>query len=186
MILVNGKKLVYPLELPARCGTTKLWMLEYICERMRPDEVEQYLAITGADEYRPAIAAAAFAANVNNGISVCHLDEEGKPTCAGGYAPDPYMPGVWQSWMCGTPEGWEKHWRTITKATKWGIQQLLDGGARRLETNVLASREHAIQWYEQSLGMKYEGVRREYTADGGDIKLFSITRKDWFAGEETE
>lgn len=184
MIIVDGKRINYPAELPARCGSTKLWMLERICERMRPDEVDQWLAITGADYYDPKVAAAGFAMSSIGGISVCHLDEKGEPTCAGGYSPDPHMPGLWISWMCGTPEGWEKYWRTITKATKWGIAQLLDGGARRLETTVLAERTHAIEWYQKSLGMTYDGIRREYTKDGRDVKVYSITKKDWWAGEE--
>jgi hypothetical protein len=182
---MSRKLLNYPDSLPRGVfdKSNKLWMsaVSEVCHAMRDDEIVQHMAIAAAgapvEEYDPRIAALGI---VNmQGAGFFMVDAKGNPYCVGGYAPDPYMPGVWQSWMAGTQAGWDAHWRDITKATRWLMGKLLDGDARRLETNCIASRTEAQAWYVDFLGMKPEGVRRAYCANGEDLHLFSITREDW-------
>lgn len=152
-----------------------------LCQNMRPDEIEQHMAIAGADksveDYNPRVAALGFV-NID-GVGFFLLDRHDMPCAAGGYGIDQYMPGVWQSWMVGTEQGWKDNWRDITKATRWIMSELMTGGARRLETSVTASRTHAQDWYTKFLGMTFEGVRRSYCASGEDVLLYSMTKEDW-------
>lgn len=161
---------------PSGLVTPTLSMFEFVARHMRQDEIEQYLALTGAPKYDVQEAALSFAAA--GGVKFGLADDNGMPYCIGGY--EARGPHVWQSWMMGTDAGWEKHWRTITKSTLWLIQQLLDGGANRLQTNCLASRVDAIKWYEDSLKMQYEGTFREYGVNGEDVACYAITRTSWY------
>jgi hypothetical protein len=147
--------------------------LYYLCERMRPDEIEQYLALTGAAAFVPEVAARGFAAI--GGLRFTVLGPDGFPAAAGGYSE--VEPGVWQSWMVGSIEGWRTSWRAMTKATLWLMDSLLDMGARRLETSALASRVAATQWYE-FLGMQYEGTWRRRAANGADVACYARVRED--------
>lgn len=161
---------------PSDLATPTLSMYEYVARNMRADEIEQYLALTGAPKYDFNEAALSFA-NAG-GVKFALADKTGMPYCIGGY--EPRGPHVWQSWMMGTDAGWNDHWRTITKGTLWLIQQLLDGGANRLQTNCLASREAAMAWYTDSLKMQPEGIFREYGVNGEDVACFAITRTSWY------
>lgn len=177
--------LEFPKERPSRMlsSTSRGYLaaLEHLCHEMREDEIVQHMALAGGDrsveEYNPKIAALGFA-NIQ-GAAFFYLGRDGMPCAAGGYGMDPYMPGVWQSWMVGTEKGWKEHWRDLTKGTRWLMSELLTGGARRLETTVIASRKEAQDWYTDFLGMKYEGVRRSYCASGEDVLLYSYTQEDW-------
>src|SRR5262249_33098205 len=106
----------------------------YLCERAREDEIEQYLAITGAKEWNSEVAAAGFIGMP--GMRFTLLGADNMPACAGGY--HEVSPGVWQSWMVGSCDGWEHSWRSITKASRWLMDGLFEMGARRLQTNCLA------------------------------------------------
>lgn len=143
--------------------------LQYLCERMRPDEVEQYLALTAAETYDPDTAARGFM-NMP-GFKFTLLDSEGLPAAAGGY--EEILPGIWQSWMVGTCEGWAGNWRAMTKACRWAMDGLFEQGARRLQTSALASRTKAIEWYERGLGLEREGTWRRFGAHGEDVAIFS-------------
>jgi hypothetical protein len=140
-----------------------------LCDRMRPDEIEQYLALTGAKDYSPEVAARGF---INMpGFKFSLVSEAGEVGCAGGF--HEIIPGVWQSWMVGSVESWERDWRTITKGCRWVMDGLLAQGARRLQTTALASRAKAIEWYERGLGMQREGTWRNYGANGEDVACFA-------------
>lgn len=143
--------------------------LIYLCERMRPDEIEQYKALTGAKEYDPEVAAKGF---INTpGLKYTLLGDDGLPVISGGY--QEVSPGVWQSWMVGSMDGWGKYWRSITKASRWMMDGLMELGARRLQTNALASRTQAIEWYKRSLKMSYEGTWKRFGANGEDVVCFA-------------
>lgn len=182
---MSRETLNYPDKLPPGVFDKghRLWFsaVAEVCQNMRADEIVQHMQIAAAgapvEEFDPRIASVGI---VNmSGVGFFMVDKAGSPYCVGGYSPDPFMPGVWQSWMASTQAGWDGHWRDITKATRWLIAQLLDGGARRLETNCLASREKAQEWYVDFLGMKPEGERRGYCANGESLRLFGITQEDW-------
>lgn len=147
--------------------------LLYLCERIRDDEREQYMALSFTDTYDAEEAALVFANK--GGMKFTVLDSDGFPAAAGGY--EEVAPGVWQSWMVGTPDGWRREWRAMTKATRWLIDGLFQMGARRLQTNTLADRADAIRWYEKGLGLTYEGTLRGYGKGGEDVAQFARLRE---------
>lgn len=145
----------------------KLEALLYLCQRARPDEIDQYAALT-FQPYDPEAAATAFWRAGKWSLAVAHPD--GRPAAAGGY--EEVAPGVWQSWMVGTPEGWQEMWVDIHRATRYLTEALVDSGlARRLQTNVLAKRTEARQWYER-LGLSYEGTMRGFANGGEDVAFY--------------
>lgn len=151
--------------------------LVYLAQQMRQDERDQYVAMTCADEYRPDVAARGFINTSATGYAFTVLMRSGMPAMAGGY--EEVLPGVWQSWMVGTEQGWAEQWRSATKATRWLMNGLFLSGARRLQTISLASRKHAIEWFERSLLLRPEGLWRCYGRDGEDVSAFALTRTEW-------
>lgn len=157
--------------------------IEEICVGMRESEIRQHIAFMCAteqqleQEYDPGAAADVFIAR--QGVGGYLLGIDGRPVCAGGFEPSAAMPGVWSSWMCATDDGWDRHWRDITRGTRWMMAQVMMGGARRLETCVLESRVDAQSWFTDFLGMQLEGRRRAYCPSGEDVLLYSFTRDDW-------
>lgn len=137
---------------------------------LRGDEKRQWEAVTGL-AYDPELAAANFVATP--GVKFCLLDDDGNPVAAGGYTDMGH--GVWKSWMVGTQEGWDNHWRTITKNVRKVMDAMFAGGARRLETEAAADRKAAHVWYVRSLKMKMEGVHVAKYADGSDMVSFGRT-----------
>lgn len=135
----------------------------------RPDERAQWESLSGEEWDPDRIAVDHF---TRPGIRYALVDEgTNEAIVVGGYSP--IGPQVWQSWMIGTPENWERHWFAITKHTRRVMDGLLKSGARRLQTTALASRERAIHWYVKGLGMTQEGVMRGYGANGEDVALFA-------------
>lgn len=137
----------------------------------RPDEIEQYEAILGVAWDRDTIAVDHYQ---RHGVKFVLVDDGGDPVCAGGW--DIVGPDVWQSWMVGTMSHWDRHWRAITKASRLVMSGLFDQGARRLQTNALASRTAACHWYERGLLMRPEGVMRGYGVNGEDVAMFARLR----------
>jgi len=144
----------------------------WVCDRLREDEAEQYEAFTGM-VWNPEDGAAMFIAKPGPKFTI--LDAAGLPAAVGGY--EEVMRGVWQSWMCGTDEGWATNWRSITKGSRWVADQLLAGAAHRLQTNCLASRTKTMEWYERGLGLQREGVMRALGVREQDAVMFSRIRE---------
>lgn len=152
---------------PRSVITPSLTVLEYLCARARPDEVEQYAALTFGP-YDPEAAAVAFWRSGKWALAVAH--PSGEPAAAGGY--EEVAPGVWQSWMVGTEKGWREMWVDIHRATRFLTETLVDSGlARRLQTTALAKRAEARKWYER-LGLQYEGTMRGFAAGGEDVAFY--------------
>lgn len=84
------------------------------------------------------------------------LIADGVPVVAGGYFL--VAPGTWRSWMIGSVDGWQKHWRSITRAALRMMQAMFEVGAKRLETCAPITRVKACRWYEKSLHMMLESV----------------------------
>ena len=98
-----------------------------LASQARPDEIAQYEALVGRKWDIDDVANGHFN---RPGIRYTLLDANDAPVVAGGY--DPVGPGIWQSWMLGTMDTWGKHWRSITKASRFVADQLFEDGARRL------------------------------------------------------
>ncbi|TPG08321.1 hypothetical protein EAH88_11870 [Rhodanobacter glycinis] len=141
----------------------------YIAANMRPDEIAQYLALTGISEYAPDVAARSMIASP--GHQFVMVNSSNLPVLVGGFCP--VRAGVFEGWAAGTPDGWATHWRAITKVCRGLLDDLMANGAHRVETFALASRTQAHEWYERSLLMQREGVLRGYFADGQDAIVFS-------------
>lgn len=150
--------------------------LVYISSRMREDEKAQFLAVTGYPEFSAdaALEWMLDAARRSEGFAFTVLCDDNLPAAAGGF--HPVGAGVWQSWMVGTPEGWEQQWRSLTKISRFLMWRLFDLGAHRLQTSAITSRVKAIEWFERSLGFKPEGVFRHFGLRGEDIANFSRLR----------
>lgn len=80
--------------------------------------------------------------------------------------------------MVGTIDGWTLHWRSIITAKRWLMDGLFEMGARRLQTNALASRAEALAWYGRSLGLVREGTWRKYGRQGEDVAAFARVAED--------
>lgn len=152
--------------------------LVYLCHRMRKEEQEQWVVMSGM-AYSPAEAARRFinAAGASpRQFSLTVVGEDGFPAVSGGY--EFVSPGVWQSWMLGTLEGWASQWRAVTKASRWLGERVFETGAHRLQIQCLTSRRAALTWFDKALGFSPEGVMRGYGAAGQDVALYARLRSD--------
>jgi len=140
--------------------------LLFLCSEAREDEIEQYEALVGVWDFERA----AIGFYNKFGIKFSLLNDEGTAICAGGW--EEIIPGVWQSWMVGTDNYWEKYWRSITKYSRRVMDGLFDTGARRLQTGALASRVEACNWYVRGLKMEREGLCRSFGLKGEDMATF--------------
>lgn len=144
--------------------------LLYLCHRARPDEREQWEALTGREWQTDDVA---IDLHSREGVGIVLLDGE-RPVCAGGYSP--VINHVWESWMVGTMDDWDKHWRTITKVSRRLMNQLLAGDVLRLQTAVLATRTKTCEWYVRGLKMKFEGRMHSMGANGEDMDIYARIR----------
>lgn len=147
--------------------------LVYLARNMRPDEIEQDLAMTGLTEYDPEQAILKMAAV--HGPKFIILSDY-KPVVAGGFWQ--VRPGVWEGWQLGTMEGWDKHWWHITRVTrKLNDRMLARPEVHRLQLYGLAGRDKTFEWYERSLGYRREATLSRYCANGADAVLFARTKE---------
>lgn len=147
--------------------------LAYLARKMRPDEIEQDLAMTGLTEYDPEQAILKMAA-VHGPKFVILADYT--PVVAGGFWQ--VRPGVWEGWQLGTMDGWDKHWWHITRVTrKLNDRMLARPEVHRLQLYGLAGRDKTFEWYERSLGYRREATLSRYCANGADAVLFARTKE---------
>lgn len=145
----------------------------YIAERMRPDEREQFVAFTGVERYDANMAARSYV--LSGGLAYALIDRQDKPFAIGWF--EELRPGVWEVTGIGTPDGWKRYWRAITKQSRMRMDDLIAGGAHRIQILALASRTDAHRWYERGLGMQREGVLRGYCANGDDAVIYARVRE---------
>lgn len=147
--------------------------LAYLARNMRPDEIEQDLAMTGMSEYDPHQAILKMASVYGpKFLILC----DNVPVVAGGFWQ--VRPGVWEGWQLGTMAGWEQCWRSITKITRrLNDEWLARPDVHRLQLLGLAGREKTFEWYERSLAYTREATLRAYCANGADAVMFSRTKE---------
>lgn len=145
----------------------RLLELVFICAQLSESERGQFEAL-GFGEFDPERVAAVLHAKEGPKLL---LRVDGVPVACGGY--DSVSPGVMQSWMVGTVDGWAQHGRAITRETRRFMRVLLGvEGIRRLQTMCLADRADARRWYE-AIGLTCEGVLRGFAGDGRDCALYA-------------
>jgi len=166
----TNRKLTDPRQPPTNVVIARNWHFQYLAEHMRPDEIEHWMAVTGASTYDPDACAAAMIQSP--GMKVAIVDGQGVPMIAGGYHET--VPGVFEGWAVGSMEGWDSQWRSITKTARWLVGNAFAHlGARRVFITTLASRTCATDWYRRALGMQYEGTARKQGAQGQDMVTYS-------------
>jgi hypothetical protein len=135
----------------------------------RPDEIEQFEALVGP--WSPE-----YATNMwfnSDGIKFALVNDSSVAVCAGGWHRLSLgNERVYQGWMVGTMQHWERYWRSITKFSRIVMNQLLANGAYRLQVGCLASRESACEWYERGLLMQREAVLGKFGRHGEDMVIF--------------
>lgn len=141
---------------------------------MRPDEVEQFAAISGLPAYDQQLAARTFI--TIPGEKFLLVDENNRSVIGGGFMP--LWKGVCEAWMAGPLTAWEKHGKAITRAARRLIDAKLAEDAHRVQIACLASRTAAMDWYSRGLGMACEGLKRRYYAGGQDAMMFAKVRED--------
>jgi hypothetical protein len=144
----------------------------FLFPRMRADEQDQLDAFYDFADEREARR---FFLN-KTGPAFTLFDEGRMPVVCGGW--ESVAEGVMQSWMICREDAFERHWRSITKASRWLMDELLARGVRRLQTNALASRTAACQWYVDGLKMRQEGVWRKFGRGGEDVACFARVAED--------
>lgn len=167
---MSRARIVMPERAPAGLVVSRNWHFQHLAENIRPDEIDQWKATTGANDYNPDVAAGAFIAAP--GVKFTLLDDLGMPACAGSFQGMGF--GVWEGWMAGTTAGWETHWRSMTKAARWYMGQLFKfQAARRIYITTVATRTGATDWYQRALGMRLDGTLRAAGAHGEDMVVYS-------------
>lgn len=159
----------------------KKWRLEaltlrdliVLCAQMRPDEIDQYMAMTGATEFDFERAAVGF--YQTPGVRFLLVNAEGQSLAAGGF--QEVRPQVWRSWLIGTDAAWTDHWRSITEASRFVAECLFEDGAQRIEDYMLAERTGSAKWCVAGLRMRLDGVLPNYASDGRDVAVYSRTIK---------
>lgn len=160
-------------QLRSGCRLTGALLRDFawVADRMRPDEIDQWLAKTGSPTYS-ADACARAMANAANTFAL--IDPAGYPVGVGGF--EPLRPGVYELWAAGTVDGWDRHWRAITLECARMIRRLFADGAHRVQTVALASRTQAHEWYERGLGLHREAEHPGWFANGATGVTFARTR----------
>lgn len=143
----------------------------YLTKNMRPDEIEQWEAVTGSkyDSNSCALGLASIP-----GLKFTIIDKKGYPVCVGGF--EEIRPKVFQCWMAGTMDGWAKHWRVMTKFTRRIMDDMFESGqAQRIQIYALSSRTEAHRWYEKGLQCAYEGEHPYFFAGGQSAVCYAKT-----------
>jgi hypothetical protein len=149
-----------------------------LCRRMRSDEIAQLRAFYDVDKADGQFDADAVALMLLNKQSPRYavLQDDGDPAVCFGL--EMVAEGVWQPWMVGSQEGWERNWRSITKACRWVLHSLFSAGGRRLEMSAIESRVQTHEWYQRALKMSPEGVKRKFGRNGENVHLFAVLPED--------
>lgn len=144
----------------------------WLAARMRACEIEHFLALSGLHEFSADAAARAFA--MTSGPAFALVGEENLPIMAGGFVPE--RAGVFEAWLLGTDEAWDRYGHRITRVCNRQITALLAHGAHRIHVLCLPNNTRAHAWYQRGLRMQFEGTLKGYAASGADMLIFARTR----------
>ena len=153
---------------PSRIRPPLLSDVWQMCRDLRPDEIQQYMALSMDDRWDFEQAARRF--DRMTGPKICLFDADGAPIIVAGW--EPLTPGCYDGWMLGTEEGWKKHALSIHRATRWGMDYLFASGARRLQIVTLAERHEACAWYTHGLKMTEECTQAQFGRHAEDVTTF--------------
>ena len=142
-----------------------------LCCNPQPDEIEQYISMTGEDWVVDKVAADLYQ---KEGIKFVLLEDD-EPLVAGGF--DYISPGVWQTWMLAKDDVWNVYGKEITRHCRKIMDELLNSHARRIQCWALASRTQACEWYEKGLKMERESTLRQYGVNGEDVAVYVKLRE---------
>ena len=143
-----------------------------ICQDARPDEKEQYEALVGVKWDTEIVVNDLF----NRTGTKFSLMRDNLPIAVCGW--EPLIPGVWQAWMVGTMDNWDKYWRSITKLCRETIDIMFSlEGTRRLQIAVLSSREKTCEWYIRGMKFHYESTMKKFGMDGQDMSIYAKLRE---------
>lgn len=158
------------VEVPAAPFIAKPLLLDfvYVCHRLPEDQRRQWVALSDGQPYDAERMAVSLYSRVCPKWAL--IDVDTTPLAIGGY--DMIREGVWQDWLIGTEDAWQRHWRAITKHCKRVMDMMLEHEAHRLQTVALAERTMAHKWF-RVLGLQYEGTLRGYGHSGEDCMMFA-------------
>ncbi len=144
-----------------------------ICREARPDEIEQYEALVGVEWDTEIVVNDLFNrvgvkfAIMNENIAIAVLGWE------------PIIPGVWQAWMVGTMDNWDKYWRSLTKLCRETVRIMFASEeTRRLQIGVLASRKKTCEWYIRGMKFHYESTMKNFGLGGEDMAIYVKFREE--------
>jgi len=138
-----------------------------ICRDARPDEMEQYEALVGLKWNSETVVNDLF----NRDGPQFSLMVDDLPIAVVGW--QPLINGVWQAWMVGTMENWDKYWRSITKLCRQTVDIMFAyEGTRRLQIAVLASRTKTCEWYIRGMKFHYEATMKDFGVGGEDMSIY--------------
>ncbi len=167
--MADGSLPVVPL---LRLARPLLEDFVYVAKRMRADERDQFIAMSGLPRYDADVCARAGANTP--GASYAYVDRTGHPVLLGGF--EPIRPGVFEGWHMATDDGWQKYGPLFHRLCIRLMNNLFANGAHRIQTCALTSRIQAHAWYER-IGMMNEGVLSGYCTDGQDGVMFARTAR---------
>jgi len=138
-----------------------------ICKFARPEEIEQYEALTGLEWDVESVVNHLF----NKPGLKFAIVEGNVAITVGGW--EPIISGVWQSWSVGTAKYWEKYWRSITKFSRRSADYVFAAeGTRRLQIAILASRTKPCEWCVRGMKFTYESTLRGFGVGGEDVAMY--------------
>ncbi len=138
-----------------------------MCQDARPDEIEQYKAFVGPEWNVEDVVNDLF----NRAGFKFALMDGNLPFCVGGW--EPLIEGVYQGWMVGTVDNWDKYWRSITKFCRQSVELMFNlEDTRRLQIGVLASREKTCEWYSRGMKFHYECTMKNFGLQGEDMAIY--------------
>jgi hypothetical protein len=160
--------MIFPKTPPLRFTHAKNWHIQYLAERLRPDEMAEYAAFFDGEDFDADLVARGFM-NLP-GDKFCVFGQDGQPAVVGGGYK--VRGGVYKLWMIGSTLGWSTEWKAITRAAAWFVGHL-SKVATRIEVCTTADRTRACQWYERALGMHREATLMRAGSRGENLVIYA-------------
>jgi hypothetical protein len=138
-----------------------------LASNARPDEIEQYESVYGKRWILDEVVNYLYN---RPGAKTVLLDDK-NPVVIWGW--EPANVGVANLWGLGTMEHWDRYWRSITKYVRRDIDNLLNGGVRRVQILALTKRKKTCEWFRRGLRLEEEATLKGFAASGDDVSIFA-------------